>query len=143
MKRSRFDAEYERVRNQSGARRPVQEFDPDYDVHERNAAARVEALRQDFHDRMNALAKADAEKAAEAAVRHGKRRLEIDRRIMLDEYAALGLDPPEPLCSLGLLLSIGWRIDNFGGKNVLTRMDAERPRRRVEQPSAPNDDIPF
>lgn len=51
---------------------------------------------------------------------------------IIDQYAAVGLRPvyadpnQEMLVSLPLLLSLGWQIEEVGGRNVLLRPTGEQ-----------------
>ncbi len=113
MKRTLFDAEYDRVREQAGYTKPRYEFpEPEQpDAGGRVSAERVAAAAADFRERMEALSRHEAEKAAETAAKLKERALETSRRILAREYAAYGLAPPEPPVSLGLLLSMGWKLE--------------------------------
>lgn len=148
MKRDRFTSEYDRIREEAGySRLHVKTEFPESTIDEngRTVEDRVEMMRLDVHEKMNLanLSEQEKVKREQSRRRHEAFRAKIDRQIMLDEYAALGIEPPEPLHSLKFMLFVGWRVDNLGGKNVLTRAGPEQPRRRVERSSAPNDDIPF
>lgn len=132
MKRGRHDSEYDKIRRAAGYVKPRHEF-PD-DEEERAAAARVEELNQDFKDRMAELRNAETAQEAERLRKHAERRASVDRAIMLDEYKRLDLTPPEPLCSLGLLLQMGWKIEpGADGRNVLTRPPAAPKRKTREE----------
>lgn len=50
------------------------------------------------------------------------------------EYLELGLTPPTPLHSLSTMLSLGYEVRNFGGKNVLLRPEPAPPREPKERP---------
>ena len=135
MKRGRFDSDYDRVREEAGFVRTRTEFPETVDSQGRTAEQRVEEMRIDFHERVN-LARAaeqEAERAAGVSKRHDAFRADVDRAIMISEYESLGLTPPTPLCSLGLLLSIGWTIAQFGETKVLMRPEKhDGPRKRRE-----------
>jgi hypothetical protein len=103
-------------------------------------------MRLNFHDKMN-LARAgeqERERVAGIAQRHIEHRAEVDRAIMLAEYAQHGLTPPEPLHSLKFMMTLGWHIEQYGDRNVLVR--PERIMKKKDEPAAKaelNDDIPF
>ena len=121
MKRGRHDGDYERVRRQAGmSNRPRSEF-PD-EEEESAVAARVAKSNEEFKARMAELDRQELAQHQEAEERHTARRREIDRRMILAEYARLGLSPPgDTLVSLPLLIKLGWRIEEIDGKNVLVR----------------------
>lgn len=132
MKRGLHDSEYEKIRRAAGYGKPQYEF-PEIDTEAMFAAERVEAARQDFHNRMDELNRAEAKKAAEVEARHAEFRLKVDRAILLSEYQRLGLEPLEPLISLHLALKLGWSIEQINGKNVLARPTAQQQRKTREQ----------
>jgi ElaB/YqjD/DUF883 family membrane-anchored ribosome-binding protein len=131
MKRGLYDSEYDRIRHAAGYMRPRFEF-PD-DTEEKLSADRVEQMRRDFRERMNEVERAERDRAAAVQQRHKEHRETVDRLIMENEYKRIGLTPPNPLCSLGFLLSVGWRIEQIGDRNVLTRPGSETQRKTREQ----------
>jgi CRISPR/Cas system-associated protein Cas5 (RAMP superfamily) len=118
MKRSLYDSEYDRVRRDAGYTKPRYEFEG-LDV-EIDAAA-AEREKQEFRARMAEAELAEKKRLEELEERHRQRRLEGDRRLLLWEYERLGLMPLEPLISLGLALSLGWRIEQIGDRNTLVK----------------------
>ena len=111
MKRDRYASELDRVMRERRLAN-MEFFDPDEPA-EAQAAARVEASRQDFHERMRQREEAQSALEAEAKAKHDAKMRDFDRKVKLREYAALGLTPPEPLVSLDLLKSIGWRVERI------------------------------
>ena len=65
----------------------------------------------------------------------------VERRAFV-AHAAVKLEPPQPLYSLGLALLNGCTIEEIGGKNVLVRPKRIKPKPKEEkQDDRP--DIPF
>jgi len=131
MKRGRHDSDYDEVRRRAGYTRPQPEF-PD-EEEDRAVAARVMQKSEEFKARMAEIDKQDAQRNGEMAARLEARSKEISRRIIVREYAALGVAPPEPLVSLALLRKIGWHIEEVGGRNVLVGPSSGAPARKTRE----------
>jgi hypothetical protein len=115
MKRSRHDSEYEKVRRS----RPRPEF-PD-DRPDPAAPARVKEMFEEVKERL-AEGNAAEERAERArAEEHTKRSKAFTLELIRREYDRLGITPPEPLVSLALLETIGWRIERVGDRFELMR----------------------
>ena len=133
MKRSLFDAEYEKVRRRTAAR-PRPEF-PEAGI-DFEQPDRVEAARLDFHRRMEALraheAVIDAERKALAADTTAR----ANRLLLLTEYERAGVRPPYvnddnvPTISLSLLLQRGWKIEEVNGERTLIQPPQPSPHKR-------------
>jgi hypothetical protein len=121
VRHSRFDSEYDRVRREAGFAKPKYEFPEEDEPDQKGQVTsdRVKAMNEDFQHRMSELANHERQKTAEADANHARRRREFDEKVIRREYEALGLKPPEPLVSLSLLRSMGWRVDvtEFGGES--------------------------
>jgi hypothetical protein len=135
MKRDGLESDYEKVRRRAGiGLRKMEEFPEEGAPRD---AARVEADRLDFHNRMEAAGAADraAQQARnERAAEHTER---ANKLALIDEYRAAGLWPGAafgssftadgtPAVSLSLLLKLGWTIGEVDGAKTLIQ-----PRRRV------------
>jgi hypothetical protein len=130
MKRSLFDSEYDRVRRDAGLARPRYERPEFPDEAAEAQAERVAAGLADFHARMAELKAAEQQHVVDVDRKHNERRAMIDERMRLREFTDLGLTPPEgSKCSLGLLLQIGWRVEQVGDKAILTRPNWISPKR--------------
>jgi hypothetical protein len=117
VKRSLYDSEYDRVRREAGMKnngRLRPEFPEDEET-EAPRAARTEIVHdQEFKDRMAAAAVHQAERRAKDKAEGDRYSREMNERIARREYEVLGLTPPDPLISLALLKSLGWRVEHFG-----------------------------
>jgi hypothetical protein len=140
MRRTRYDAEYERVRREAGLPPPEFPCEPE----PRQPAApidlgRVDAAHADFKARMAALS--DHERAAAAV-----RKVEADAlskranlSVLVTEFARAGVRPPcvnqagEPTVSLPTLLWLGWTIADRDDGKVLVRPVAAPAQRRTRE----------
>ncbi|MDO8535055.1 MAG: hypothetical protein Q7S17_10000 [Xanthobacteraceae bacterium] len=90
-------------------------------------AAKAQAAKDEIHRASAAIALKDA--ASDAAKRDSAtaRRLDRDRQDKIAEYAAAGLDPVYAdeehtlICSLPMMIHMGWKIGEIDGRKVLTR----------------------
>lgn len=121
MKRTRFDSEYDKVRRAAGYTKPNYEFPEARE--EQLSQERVAAASADFRASMDELANAENALSAEKRVRFDQWRKEHNLKILRREYLDLGITPPVPLVSLGLLIQLGWRVEPLGvpGRCVLVR----------------------
>lgn len=117
MKRDRFSTDYDKVRERAGWNRPQYDF-PD-DAERRRVASRVAELNDDFKKRMAEISKVDEVRIAEIAKRQAETSAAVNRRMMIREWMAAGLEPPEPLYSLSLAFSLGCTIEEIAGKATL------------------------
>lgn len=122
MKRTRYDAEYERVRRAAKLARAKDPEFPENDEPVKIDFARVDAAHDDFKQQMAALDVVETQKRAEAAARADKFTRDTNERLRLAEYDAAGITPPNGTrCSLELMLRLGWRIEDVGGVRELVK----------------------
>lgn len=109
---------------------PRPEFD-EPDIFERQeAAARRNRVAIDIEEHEKVERRWNEQAAARAA-EHGRKLMDFSRRVILREYAALGLErPPGILVSLSTLASIGWTIGEVMGKRTLIRPPPAMPPER-------------
>lgn len=133
MRRDLYTSEYERVRRRAGLGR-TEFFDPDEPPTPAERAA-VEAMRADAAARLqeDALAAVERRAAAQASLDALRRR--TNERLMRAGWERYGLAPPDPLCSLELMLSVGWRLRCYT-LNGADRWELEPPVRAQSEPWA-------
>lgn len=93
-------------------------------------AEEAAARRRKREELLAANAEIAAAEAREEATRRrliAERAIEANRRQVLREYEAAGVEPlavdasGAPTTSLSLLLSLGWTVERIGDRNVLAR----------------------
>lgn len=133
MKGDRFASDYEQVRRQAGLQQP--RFDLDDEPDPAEVAARVAAKLADFHERMNQRLANETEQAAKRKAEAAALTARANEAMRLAEFEAAGVECPAGMkVSLGLLLQVGWRVDNLSGRNVLTRpYYGQRLRNEIEE----------
>jgi hypothetical protein len=102
---------------------------------------RVQRALDDFHERMAAFNKAEAERDAKRREEATAFTLQVNKRMALREWMAAGITPPSvdvdgyPLVSLSLYLTMGWTIGpGEHGENMLyPPPPQEDPRKRETQ----------
>lgn len=127
MKRDRYASDYEQVRRQAGVGRPQMEF-PEEPAPVN--LGRIDAVHDDFKQRMAALAEHDAEAAAKRKAAADELSKRANESIRLMEFARAGVQPPTGMkVSLPLLLSIGWKIEVVDGVRELVAPRAQGTKR--------------
>lgn len=132
MKRTRYDTEYDRVREAAGLTRPQYDF-PDEEAEERDRAARqarIDAGMVEMRERMAKNEAVETEAQRRAAAEMDANRVRWNERIKRQEFERLGLTPPEPLVSLALMISLGWRVEKVTGPEGVERMELLHPVQR-------------
>lgn len=125
MKRDRFESEYERIRREAGmARRPEFPEEEQPDASGRLRQERIAASLDDFHRRMTALNDAERVQTEQREAEMDAWRAVWRERFIRREYEVRGLTPPEPPEALGLLLQLGWRVEQSTEGPVLVRPPA-------------------
>ena len=105
----------------------------DDDLFEAEEAAKRADRRKQAEKAGDALAAEEARQAAALRARIDERAAETNRRQVIAEYQAAGVEPlrvdgnGRPTVSLSMLLRIGWTIENISGKNVLIYPPGYRP----------------
>lgn len=120
MKRTRYDSEYDKIRDRTGLSRPQVEFPEQED-------APADVVTEDFRRRMDERAAIEATQAAERKADLEKWRASANRDMVAREYLDYGLTPPDPLVSLSLLQSIGWKLEQYGDRWELIPARASVP----------------
>lgn len=122
---------------------PRDYFEPtsyDDDLFDAEEAKRRTARREAAKAARDAMAETEAKAAVILKARIDERARETNRRQVIAEYQAAGVEPLEvdgngkPTVSLSMLLRLGWRVENISGQPTLIRprwMAAPRP---VEEP---------
>lgn len=138
MKRSLYDAEYDKVRreadvkltpNQRANKWPGFDQSPEFPEPGKPPVdlARVDRAHADFKARMSALEASHAKAAAEASARSTTHTLASNKLVMVREYQQCGVSPPFvddkglPRYSLAFLLKMGWTIEELGGGERILR----------------------
>lgn len=112
----------------------------DDDLFEADQARVRKAKREEAQAAMQKVRDHDAAISAQLKARIDERARETNRRQVIGEYQSAGVEPLQvdgngkPTASLSLLLSVGWKIENISGKNVLIAPAGYRPPRREPEP---------
>lgn len=99
----------------------------DDDLFEADDVKRRQQKRAETKAALEAAATADAKRTAQLKERMDDRARETNRRQVIAEYQAAGVEPPsvdgnrKPTTSLSLLLRMGWKIENISGQPTLIR----------------------
>jgi hypothetical protein len=129
MKHTRYDSEYDKVRKRSGLAKPEFDFD---DL--QPAKPRAAPVDEDYQKRMAERVAIETAQAAERRAEMDSWRAKANREAIMREYNDLGLTPPEPLVSLSLLESIGWKVEKYGDRWELIRPEwADKQRRKSNE----------
>lgn len=136
MKRSLYDGEYHRVSDRaklkSDMRRNVEFPDDDPENRDKASAEHVRRTADEAMERLSGESDAERKRRAEIAASLDARSAEFNERMIKREFTALGLDPPQPLVSLGLLKQMGWTIQEIEGKATLVSPGKQHQRRTRE-----------
>lgn len=112
----------------------------DDDLFEADQARARAVKREEAREALRKVSDHDAALAAQLKARMDERAKETNRRQVLGEYQAAGVEPLQvdgsgrPTATLSLLLSVGWKIENISGKNVLIAPAGYRPPRAEPDP---------
>lgn len=145
MKRSRYDADYDRVRRKPPPQAEFPEAGDD-DLFARERAARVAASNADFRERMAQLAAHEREQEAERKARADATTKRANHLALMQEYRQAGVAPPilnddgTPSLSLSMLLQLGWSIETIEDSVTLIRPQRfayDRPAGRSNDRSKP------
>lgn len=109
---------------------PRDYYDPesrDDDLFEADELRRRQAKRAAVKESLELAKVAEAKQTAALKARMDERAQETNRRQVIAEYQAAGVEPPsvdgngKPTTSLSLLLRMGWKIENISGRPTLLR----------------------
>ncbi len=99
----------------------------DDDLFNAEEAKRRAARREAAREARELLGAAEVKQAAMLKSRIDERARETNRRQVIAEYQAAGVEPPsvdgegKPTASLSMLLRIGWKVENISGLPTLIR----------------------
>lgn len=99
----------------------------DDDLFDADEARRRQAKREETMAAIEKAAATEAKARADLDARMAERARETNRRQVIAEYQAAGVEPPsidrngKPTASLSLLLRMGWKLENISGKPTLIR----------------------
>jgi hypothetical protein len=118
-------------------------FDPasrDDDLFEAEEVKRRQARRQQAREAQEAAAVAERQQSAAIKSRLDERAREANRRQVIAEYQAAGVEPLQvdgdgkPTVSLSMLLRFGWKVEIVSGQPTLIRPFGMRAPRPIEEP---------
>ena len=107
-----------------GARRDIDDLDNLFD---RDEARHLREERQINREQAIEKEREESDREAARGARIAAENLLANRREVLDSYTRAGVTPPHldkdgfPNCSLTMLLSLGWRVEEVEGTKVLLR----------------------
>lgn len=100
---------------------------PPTDEQRAAAAPRIKSMLDEVRAKQAESDLAEQARAAELRASLDRKTRERNEYWIRQEYLDLGLTPPTPLHSLSTLKSLGYTVENVGGRNILMRPESPAP----------------